>query len=395
MAPGGKNCDNIRLNDLLYFVDYKRKINAVNDVVSVCEAFYSSDAILEAKMLFYDVVGDGVDGIRFISRRGENPAKSNLEDLVNAMNKCDNDGVALPTFCSSDFTKIPQNNDGAIALNQIMFMMVEMKSQIAQLEKKCASSFSAGATPVTSVVASADAPVSASAILSTNVSFATSANVKAAAPSTAAPTVDPIAPAAPSATAAFPENPLNFVAALSESPGQASSGVTNNSTITANDLSSALTKVLPAAKKDDSWRTAGKGRYPPPEGGSKRNPRQPKSAEEQVKTNFKRNRNTVIGKKPSSGAMSWGGANLTVETYIGRVDFDVTSDLIKTDLVGRGVDVISIEENDTRHGLFKSFKMVIKKTDFDDLNSPELWPEGVVFRRFRRPRPPVDPGHGD
>ena len=394
MAKDGNNCDNIRLNDLLYFVDYKRKINAVNDVVSVCEAFYSSDAILEAKVLFYDIVGDGVDGIRFISRRGENPAKSNLEDLVNAMNKCDNDGVALPTFCSSDFTKIPQNNDGAIALNQIMFMMVEMKAQITRLEKKSASSFSAGATAVTPVDASADALVNASANLSTNASFATSANAKAAAPSPAAPSPaapagDPIALAAPSATSALPENPLN--GASSESPGQATSGVTKNSTITANDLSSALTKVLPGVKereKDDSWRTAVSR-------ASKRNPRQTKSAEEQVKMNFKRNRNTVIGKKPSSGAMSWGGANLTVETYIGRVDFDVTSDLIKTDLVGRGVDVISIEENDTRHGLFKSFKMVIKKTDFDDLNSPELWPEGVVFRRFRRPRPPVDPGHGD
>ena len=115
-----------------------------------------------------------------------------------------------------------------------------------------------------------------------------------------------------------------------------------------------------------------------------------KSAENRVKTNFSRNKNIVIGKKPSSGLMSWSGANLTVDCYIGRVDFAVSSDQIKTDLVSQGIDVINIEENTTRHGLYKSFKAAVRKSDFDKLNSPEFWPEGVVFRRFRRPRPAQD-----
>ena len=84
--------------------------------------------------------------------------------------------------------------------------------------------------------------------------------------------------------------------------------------------------------------------------------------------------------------MSWGGAPLTIDCYVGRVDFSVTPDRIKSDIVAMGIDVVSLEENVTRHGLFRSFKLVIKKTDFETLNTPEVWPEGVVFRRFRRPR---------
>ena len=76
------------------------------------------------------------------------------------------------------------------------------------------------------------------------------------------------------------------------------------------------------------------------------------------------------------------------------MDCSVSSDQIKTDVVAMGIDVIDIEENATRHGLFKSFKLVINKTDFAALNTPEIWPEGVVFRRFRRPRPP-NTGHDD
>ena len=82
------------LNDLLYFVNFKRKINPIAEVVSICESFYSVDVILEAKKLFFNrVVGklDKTDGVfRFIGRQGDNPQTSNLEDLLNAMNKCDN-----------------------------------------------------------------------------------------------------------------------------------------------------------------------------------------------------------------------------------------------------------------------------------------------------------------
>ena len=93
--------------------------------------------------------------------------------------------------------------------------------------------------------------------------------------------------------------------------------------------------------------------------------------------------------------MSWSGANLTVSCYVGRVDLSVSKDVIKADLTNMGVNVLEIDENETRHHLFKSFKLVVTKKDFDFLSSEEKWPEGVVFRRFRHPRRPPDTGHVD
>ena len=112
----------------------------------------------------------------------------------------------------------------------------------------------------------------------------------------------------------------------------------------------------------------------------------PNSVEDRIGKNFDKNRNVVIGKKPSSGTMSWGGAPLTVDCYIGRVGVSVTAEQVQSDIVAMGIDVVGFEENTTRHGLFKSFKLVIRRKDFDTLNLPEVWPEGVIFRRFRRPR---------
>ena len=109
-----------------------------------------------------------------------------------------------------------------------------------------------------------------------------------------------------------------------------------------------------------------------------------KSNESRIKGNHQRNRNIVIGKKPSSGVMSWSGADLTVESYIGRVAFSVDAEMIKADLTSNGFNIISIEENETRHQRFKSFKMVVKQTEFEKLLQFS-WPEGVLYRRFWRP----------
>ena len=149
-----------------------------------------------------------------------------------------------------------------------------------------------------------------------------------------------------------------------------------------------MNQITPSALKD-----ALKVALPPVNSTSGKNQKQTKrTAENRIKTSHDKNKNLVIGKKPSSGVMSWGGAPLTIDCYIGRVDCSVTSDQIKMSVVAMGIDVVGIEENLTRHGLFKSFKLVVRKTDFPALNSPEIWPEGVVFRRFRRPRPPTT-GH--
>ena len=72
--------------------------------------------------------------------------------------------------------------------------------------------------------------------------------------------------------------------------------------------------------------------------------------------------------------MSWNGANLTVDSYIGHVDTSVSAEMIKDDSTSNGFEIISIEENETRHNRFKSFKLVVKQTEFERLLEFP-WPE--------------------
>ena len=61
-------CETHFVNDLLYFVNFKRKISPLNDVVAVCDAFYTADDILDAKKAFFEITGER-DGLRFMDRR--------------------------------------------------------------------------------------------------------------------------------------------------------------------------------------------------------------------------------------------------------------------------------------------------------------------------------------
>ena len=360
------SCDSHCVNDLLYYVEFKRKISPVNDVVALCDAFYDADDILEAKKTLFSLIGER-DSLRFVARRGksgENPSKMNLEDIIHAMNKCDNDGIALPVFVSANFAKIPQNNDGNASLNQVLYMIVEMQAQINSLERKLSSS----ATPSSNEITSAASGAAANDLRPAAPVFTPAAATSSETRTFAAVAVDPTLTASSSSAAAAD---TNAIAAASE-------GITREA------LSDALLTALPSGKKAASGL--------PPVGGRKVAKQLEGSAENRIKRNHDRNRNVVIGKKPSSGLMSFVGVPLTVECYVGRVGLSGSCDDVTNHIKTQNVDVVSIEENATQHQLFKSFKVVIKKGDFDTLNQRDAWPEGIHFRRFRRPRPP-NTGH--
>ena len=182
-----------------------------------------------------------------------------MEDLVNAMNKCDNDGISFPTFVSSDLSKIPQNNDGSIALNQLMYLIIEMKTQITNLEKKCAASPPTPPDPDPTPTISAEKPS-----IVTNPS------------------------------------PPSMAQTVSASLAQSASCLTNSASavpsvfVTPKALSDALDTALPKTKENFNEQNPSNLKA------KKNDKRLNPTAKSRIKSNFSRNRNLVIGKKPSS-----------------------------------------------------------------------------------------------
>ena len=93
--------------------------------------------------------------------------------------------------------------------------------------------------------------------------------------------------------------------------------------------------------------------------------------------------NIVIGKKVVNGLVSLRGADLTTELYVGNVDNSVSIDDARSSISEMGVDVIDLESvGRQRH--FQSFRLRIKKAHLPIIKNPDLWPDGIIIRRFFR-----------
>ena len=73
---------------------------------------------------------------------------------------------------------------------------------------------------------------------------------------------------------------------------------------------------------------------------------------------------------------------MTVNLYLGYVDLETENDHIKSDFEERGVKVVELEELSRQHNKFKSYRLCIRKKDYNELIKGEFLPEGVVIKKF-------------
>jgi hypothetical protein len=97
---------------------------------------------------------------------------------------------------------------------------------------------------------------------------------------------------------------------------------------------------------------------------------------------------TFIGKGVSNGRISWKGADMTVNRYIGRVDSGVDMETVRAHVVDAGINVVEMEQLVNKHTRFKSFRLCVKKSDLHQIENEDFWPEGVMVRPFHRQRSP-------
>ena len=83
------------------------------------------------------------------------------------------------------------------------------------------------------------------------------------------------------------------------------------------------------------------------------------------------------------GLVSWRGADLTTELYIGNVSLDVTVEDARAAIREMGVGVVELEPI-RRHHHFQSFRLRLRKADVEKIKNPDFWPDGIVIRRFFR-----------
>ena len=69
--------------------------------------------------------------------------------------------------------------------------------------------------------------------------------------------------------------------------------------------------------------------------------------------------------------------------YLGYFDIATTVENVKFNIEDQGVSVVGLEELQTQHNKFKSYKLCIKKKDLQTMQSDNFeLPEGTVVQHF-------------
>ena len=72
-----------------------------------------------------------------------------------------------------------------------------------------------------------------------------------------------------------------------------------------------------------------------------------------------------------------------MDLYIGHFDVSTTIEDVKFNLEDQQLDIVDLEELQMSHNRFISFKLSIRKKDFEIMQSETFeLPEGVVVRKF-------------
>ena len=88
----------------------------------------------------------------------------------------------------------------------------------------------------------------------------------------------------------------------------------------------------------------------------------------------------------SDGLISFKGADLTVNKYIGRVHNETSTEDLRNFITSQNITIVELEQLETKHQRFKSFRLRVKRDDVERMEDEDFWPKGILFSPFFRPK---------
>lgn len=362
-------------DELLYFVVNKMKTSAPNKILEICLKFYTIDEISVSRDKLWEKISEfpSLTSTRKVNRRGEKEAESKIDDMIKWLKTIDDAGEPLPPCASLDMTRIPLTSDGALTTSQIMSHHDNLRKEFVTIDslKLCLDNLKADIVASLQINASAPASLRPTAVHPPPPSLAPSSLTPSSlTPSSLTPSSLPPSSLPPSSLSALPNPSLTPTAPTF-------SQVENTSQVAANPIANPSLASIVETSVPLQPNQSGQRRPKATPSGNRR---------ERSQSRNRRSPTIYVGNKVTSGQMSFKGADLTVDRYVGRIDVNEDNVKVKAYIEDSGVELLDFQENSRTHSSFKSFKITARRSDLPTLEREDFWPTGVVFRNFFRPR---------
>ena len=377
--------DTVIISDILYYISNKLHNTPLKTVVTTCHSFYTDDDyVFNEKKKFCDATDELCSG-----RRCENKRFKNIEDICAILVRRDSQNLFIPKFASLNLSNVPINESGDPSLGQLMAAIVDMKKNMVTTEM-LTSSFENFKTQMAS---SSTSSTSASS-LSSSTSSTSASSLSASASAFSLPCFPqrpPPPPFAPGASSIIAAASTNVSASSPSAPTL--SQVVSDSTVSPEDVvrgdvgadrsrgSGAGSRGRGGGRGGRRGDTGGGGGG----GGGRREASYQNRRHERGSRDVSRSK-TVIGKNVSNGLISFKGADLTINKYIGRVHNETSTEDLRQFITSHQINIVELEQLETKHGRFKSFRLRLKKDDVERMEDEAFWPKGIIFSPFFRPK---------
>ena len=419
------------INDVLCFVSTARESWSKEKIIKESAAFYSDDHIKKAKDLFFELC-DETAIKRKVCPRQPNVSIANLEDIYNLFEKMEGSSRTLPKFVAEGFMSLPPSS-GFDSLASILCMMRDeisaLRFEVTEFRKSNSKDQKAfdnvncvlqdvaeikrlihlrsavfegesSATKATDNVSDGDdlasqtLPVDVGSYITagdsnaagnyegnlSTVASASNSNVNNSQPTVSTSSVNVgnsnSAGNAGMAVSAVANAPTSLV--QSGRPTVVTSEVQNAvlSASSSNSYSGALLNATNGPTTGPSSATMSTGQR-------QRGGAAPWAARRGRGGAWPQRRPPLRGTRTASAGLV--AAVRTLDVFVSGCGLDTTEDCISAYCRNNGVAVNKCESLPTRSRWCKCFKINANPVDRDRLMSPDLWPEGIIIKKFFPP----------
>ena len=108
---------------------------AEQSILTSCITFYSSEVVLQAKEILFNILGEAIP-----KRRGDNKSKSDVNDMLEALKKSDDKKSDLPKFVCDSFSKMPPVSGFEVLAEHLVSLISEvaaLKDEVSTLKTLC------------------------------------------------------------------------------------------------------------------------------------------------------------------------------------------------------------------------------------------------------------------
>ena len=134
MSDLSSDSTNFFLNGLLCYIASSRNVLLGDQIVESCLSFFDFDNIKEAKDILYKFINE-----KITRRKGDNKKRAELQDIMEAFVKAEENNVVLPMFVSNSFKSMPPSSGYEIIgsmLNTLFDEINKLRTEINTLSSK-------------------------------------------------------------------------------------------------------------------------------------------------------------------------------------------------------------------------------------------------------------------